>query len=88
MSEPDRRKAFGDRLRRLRQHRGLVQRKLAVKAGVTPETISHWERGHCYPRRYSIFKLARALDCDRTWLEGIPGARSPIFRDPEETMRP
>lgn len=88
MTEPDPRKAFGDRLRRLRRHRGLAQRKLAVKAGVTTETISHWECGHAYPRRYSIFKLARALDCDRSWLEGVPGATAPIFHDGQETVSP
>ena len=88
MSDPTARKAFGERLRSRRRDLHLKQRQLAAKIGSTPESVSNWELGKSYPVRHSIFKLARALDCDRTWLEGIPGARSPIAHDPEETVSP
>lgn len=88
MTEPDRRQAFGARLRRLRRERGLIQRQLAAKIGSSPETVSNWELGKSYPIRHSIFKLARALDCDRTWLEGVSGATAPIFQETEEAVSP
>ncbi len=88
MSEPNRRQAFGARLRRRRKDLKLTQHKLAAKIGATPESICHWEKGHYYPRRYFIFRLAKALDCDRSWLEGIPGATAPIFHDGQENVSP
>lgn len=88
MSEPDRRKAFGARLRRLRKERNMKQRQLAGKIGVVTDTICNWEKGHSYPQRPAIFRLARALACDRTWLEGIPGAIAPAFLDDQETVSP
>ncbi len=88
MSEPDRRKAFGARLRLRRNDLKLTRHRLAGKVGCSTRTISNWELGQSYPRRQSVFKLSRALDCDRTWLEGVPGASAPIFHDPEEIVRP
>lgn len=84
MSDPDARKAFGARLRSRRRDLRLKQRQLAAKIGCTPETVSNWELGKSYPVRHSIFKLAKALQCDRLWLEGIELENQPYAR----TRRP
>ena len=34
----------GPELRRLRKRLGLLQRELAVRVGVTPNTVARWER--------------------------------------------
>jgi len=88
MNEPDSRQAFGDRLRLRRNDLGLTQFRLAVIIDASPTTISHWERGHSYPQRPKLFKLAKGLRCDPRWLEGIEGARIPAFREDQETVSP
>ena len=38
--------ALGDRLRSAREARGLTQRQLAHRSGLTPDVISRLENGH------------------------------------------
>ena len=54
---------FGDRLRELRDRKGLTQDSLAEKAGVSKGQVSRWERGEdANPGLVSIQQLATALD--------------------------
>jgi transcriptional regulator with XRE-family HTH domain len=59
---------FGERVRELRQQRGLTQQKLAEKLGVTVEYVSGVETERLqfgdYPSEKFIHKLADALQCD------------------------
>lgn len=48
-------------LRRERDRAGLTQNELALRAKVTPATISNIERGDTTPQRGTIAKLANAL---------------------------
>jgi len=50
-----------DTLRGARLRRGLTQRQLAERLGVSPPTISHWETGRWRPPRYRIGQLATVL---------------------------
>ncbi len=53
--------AFGSRLRRLRENRGLSQAQLAEKAGVPIDSVQNWEQGRTRPRLEALGKLAGAL---------------------------
>jgi transcriptional regulator with XRE-family HTH domain len=62
---------IAERLKRLREARGLTQGQLAKKArGVNPRTISRLENGECSPHRRTIERLAKALEVDPEVLTG------------------
>jgi transcriptional regulator with XRE-family HTH domain len=54
---------FGQRLRELRQARGLSQEKLAEQADLSVTYVSSLERGRYNPSLRNLMKLARALGC-------------------------
>ncbi len=62
---PLRMRFLGEELKRLRQERFLSQRDLAEKAGVSPTTIMHLEKGESAdPRLSTVRKVAEALGVD------------------------
>lgn len=60
--------AFAARLKDLRTSRGMTQKNLADKAGVTLTYISKLEAGGAAPGLDLMERLARALDLDLTEL--------------------
>jgi len=54
--------ACGRRLRHWRQHRGLSQLELAVRADLSQRHVSFIETGRTRPRRAAVMRLAEALD--------------------------
>jgi transcriptional regulator with XRE-family HTH domain len=54
--------SIGERLRSLRQARGLGVRELARRVGVTPSLLSQMERGSVNPSVVTLFGLAEALE--------------------------
>lgn len=48
-------------IRELREEAGLTQFQLALKVGVTPTTVSAWERGVYEPRASQLRKLAEVF---------------------------
>ncbi len=60
--ETDIRERFGQRLREIRQERGLSQEELAFKAGVHRTYVSSAERGQRNVGLINVERLARALD--------------------------
>lgn len=66
-------KRFAGRLQESRAKAGISQVALAVKAGVTPVTISRYERGDCTPRRGVAYRISAALNVAADWLlDGVP----------------
>ncbi len=60
---------FGEKLKNLREAKGLSQEELAKALGVSRRTVSNYESGHRYPRYRSIYeKLAALLDTDINYL--------------------
>lgn len=57
-------------LKLLRNERGLTQRELAHKAGVSQVIISYWERSIVKPSPDMVLRLSRALDVDPGILTG------------------
>lgn len=54
---------FGERLKHLREKRGLSQRALASMAELPDTHISSMERGLTLPNLLTVIRLAVALDC-------------------------
>ena len=54
---------FGLRLRETRQKRGLTQRALAERAGMSLTYLNNMEHGLKIPSLTTILRLAVALDC-------------------------
>ena len=66
---------FGERLRQLREERGLTQRSLADLLGVKHPYISEMERGIKVPSLTTILRLAVALKCEVTDLVDVFNGR-------------
>ena len=65
-------KTFGERLKQIREKRGLTQVQLADQSGVPYETIYRVERGtHHEPRVSVAGKLARTLGVSLDVLAGL-----------------
>lgn len=62
--------AFPERLRTAREYRGLNQGELALKAGMQPSAISHFETGTRKPSFDNLRNLADALDVTTDYLLG------------------
>ena len=61
---------FAEKLRELRNGRGLAQKDLAEQVGVTQAAIAHWESGAKIPAFDSVQALCRALGVRCTIFDG------------------
>lgn len=84
MGEPT---VFGERLKDLRETRGLSQRKLAEQADVPPAIISHFETGERqYPSADNLVKIADALSVSVDYLLGRTSKKDPVGDELEEDI--
>lgn len=60
--------SIGDRLRNLREARGMTQDDLAEKAELNRVTIAKYETGKIEPKSQSLRKLAAALDVSTDYI--------------------
>lgn len=56
-------RAFGDRLRQLREKAGLPQADLAARMGKQIQAVSRYESGTRVPTLALLYQLAKALGC-------------------------
>ena len=47
-----------------REYRGFTQKELAHRLGVSQAQVAKWERPSTRPRKATLEKIARALECD------------------------
>lgn len=59
---------FGERLRRLREQKGLTQTALATLAGTYSSDISYYEAGKTEPRAQTLHNLATVLGVSMDYL--------------------
>ena len=52
-----------------REFRGLTQKELAQKLGVSQAQVAKWEKPSTRARKTTLAKIARALECDPSLLE-------------------
>lgn len=72
LSDEERRKQFGGRVRMMRQLLGLTQADLAKKIGVTNQAIATYEKGKREATYKNLIGLSRALSVTTDWLLGEP----------------
>lgn len=70
LSDEERRKQFGARIKSMRKSLGLTQADLAKKIGVTKQAITTYETGIREPSFRNLIKLSRALNVTTDWLLG------------------
>ena len=70
LSDDERRKRFGERVRWMRNGAKLKQSELAEKIGVTKAAIAAYEEGRSEPNLRNVIALARALGVRVGWLLG------------------
>lgn len=57
-------KAFGKKVRSIRENLGYTQEQVAARAEVSFPTINRIEQGHVNPRIDTVFSIADALKTD------------------------
>lgn len=77
---PDDSNQVGERLRHLRQARGVSARELADRAGVTPAYISRLETGKVSPTVTTLTRVMQALGAPVAALFGAPQEEGPLVR--------
>ena len=70
LSDEERRKQFGARIKSARKSLGLTQADLAKKIGVTKQAITTYETGIREPSFRNLIKLSRVLNVTTDWLLG------------------
>ncbi|WP_114192137.1 helix-turn-helix domain-containing protein [Edaphovirga cremea] len=76
--------AFSERLRMLREARGLTQTRLAEMIDVLPRAYNRWERGHISPQLETLAKLADVLQVSLDELVGrVDTSKEIKIRNPE-----
>lgn len=79
---------LGERIEAARRRRGIDQRTLAKKIGVTATAISHWERDGSIPRFDRMVALAEELAVPLPWfVEGLQAeSMRPVLEVPESEL--
>lgn len=80
--------SFGERLKQLREERGMTQEEVAKILDVTKVAISGYERGVRHPRFDILDNLADYFDVDINYMSGVSDKRKQYPRmTPEEQDR-
>ena len=53
----------GEKIKEIRESKGITQKALAKSAGIMPSTLGKYERGVLNPKIETVEKIAKALDC-------------------------
>lgn len=71
-----RRRVVGERIREARESKGWLQKELAARVHVEPQTVSNWERGVTAPDLDKLEIIARELGRDVAYFVTEPEAES------------
>lgn len=61
---------FAERLKELREQKGITQAQLSEATELTVSAISKWERGRRGPSAFALFKLSRYFGVSADYLIG------------------
>ena len=67
---------LNQRIREVRQARGMSQVELAGLLGVTKQSVSNWENDNIQPSIEMLVKLAQALAVSTDYLLGLDGRQT------------
>lgn len=76
--------SFGERIKELRTEKGMRQKDLAEKIGVSKAAVSLWERGVTRPDFYAVEKLCNLFDTTMAYLMGSDEGRYAVHISDEE----
>lgn len=62
---------LGEKIRQLREERGLSQEELAEQLDISRQTVSNWENDRATPDAYKLGQLCKALQVSADELLGI-----------------
>ena len=62
---------FCERLKELRKHADLSQKRLAEILQTTNSTVCDWERGRCQPSLETLVELAKLFEVSADYLLGL-----------------
>lgn len=68
LSDTERRKQFGGRVRVMRELLGFTQAELAAKVGISQQSIATYETGRREPPFKNLIALARVFNTSIDWL--------------------
>ena len=68
----EKRRAFGKRLKVIRERLGITQTTLGARVGIKQNLISNWELGYAYPDVEKLVLLAGGLGCSVDEIVGNP----------------
>lgn len=71
MPEEERRKLFGERVKMMRNLRGLTRSEFAKQLGVSTALVSAYEVGKREPSMKNLIALTQILNIGADWLLGI-----------------
>lgn len=63
-------RSFGDKLKKLRNIRGLTQEKFADEMNISLDTVKNWEQGYNYPSIDMLISISEYFKCDFDYLIG------------------
>ncbi|UBS43171.1 helix-turn-helix domain-containing protein [Anaerostipes caccae] len=63
-------KSIADRIKEGLEMRGMKQAELVAKTGIGKSSISTYISGDYEPKQRNLYKIAKALDVDVSWLMG------------------
>ena len=72
ISDEERRKRFGIRVKNMRKSLGLTQEELAEKIGMSKQAVTLYETGRREAGYKNLVALSRALNVTTDWLLGAP----------------
>ena len=68
LTDKERRKRFGQRIKIMRDLRGLTQTQLAAHLGITPQAVAAYEAGKQEAGYRNLIALSRILEVTTDWL--------------------
>lgn len=77
---------LGDRMRDLREEKGVSQEELAAALGITRLSVGNYERGQRKPDAEMIVKIARYFDVSADYLLGLSEVRTNSGKSMQEEM--
>ena len=79
-------KTIGERIRELRNERGLTQKELGERAGIAEPTIRRYELGKLNPKFETVQKIASGLNVPASCVYGLDAEKDPQKQKDIEEM--
>ena len=70
------------RIRELREKKGLKSKEVAAALSMNYSTYSHYEKGERFPRLDTFYDICRFYDVDPNYLFGLSDVPHPFSRQP------